>query len=169
MEIGLSLGANLGNELLQLQSAKKQIVATEKILFITQSPVYETEPVDVPATDADKCFLNAVLILKTLLKVPELLTLFQRIEFQMGRVPGSLPNTRRPIDVDIIYAGNLRFESEKIIIPHPRWFQRRFVVQPLSDVRPDLVVPGQKATVNEILRNLPDKHGVTLSLPASAW
>ena len=170
MEIGLSLGANLGNRLFQLQTAKKQIISAGKISFVTQSPVYETEPVDVPAIDADMFFLNAVLILETSLQAPELLSLFKRIEQQMGRAPDSLPkNARRPIDIDVIYAGDLRIELEDIIIPHPRWFKRRFVVQPLSDVRPDLVIPAQAATVHEILRNLLDKHRVTLSLPADEW
>jgi len=170
MEIGLCLGANLGDRLLQLQTAKKQIISAGKISFVTQSPVYETEPVDVPAMDADMFFLNAVLIVETLHKAPELLSLFKSIERQMGRAPDSLPkNTRRPIDIDIIYADNLRIELEDVTVPHPRWFKRRFVVQPLSDVRPDLVIPGQTTTVNEILRNLPDKHQVTLSLPADEW
>ena len=170
MEIGLSLGANLGNRLLQLQTSKKWIIAAGKISFIAQSPVYETEPVAVPALDADTVFLNAVLIVETLLPAPELLSLFKRIEHQMGRAPDSLPkNARRPIDIDIIYAGNLRIELEAITVPHPRWFKRRFVVQPLSDVRPDLVIPAQTTTVNEILRKLPDKHQVTLSLPANEW
>jgi len=170
MEIGLSLGANLGNRLLQLQTAKKLIIAAGKISFIAQSPVYETEPVGVPEVDAGMFFLNAVLIVETLLPVPELLSLCKRVEHQMGRAPDSLPkNAPRPIDIDIIYAGNLRVESEGVVIPHPRWFKRRFVVQPLSDVRPDLVVPAQTITVHEILRNLSDKHRVTFSLPANEW
>ena len=170
IEIGLCLGANLGDRLLQLQTAKKRIIATRGVSFVTQSPVYETEPVDVPAMDADMFFLNAVLIVETLLPAPELLSLCKCIEHQMGRAPDSLPkNARRPIDIDIIYAGNLHVESEDITVPHPRWFKRRFVVQPLSDVRPDLVIPAQTTTVNEILRYLPDKHRVTLSLPADEW
>lgn len=170
MEIGLSLGANIGNRLLQLQTAKKQIISAGKISFVTQSPVYETEPVDVPTIDAAMFFLNAVLIVETSFPAPELLSLFKRIEHQMGRAPDSLPkNARRPIDIDIIYADNLRVEFEDVTVPHPRWFQRRFVLQPLSDVRPDLVIPAQTTPVHEILRNLPDKHRVTLSLPANEW
>ena len=170
MEIGLSLGTNLGDRIFQLQTAEKRISAQEGICFVAQSPVYETEPVDVPAMDADLFFLNAVLIVETLLEAPELLSLCKRIEHQMGRATDALPkNARRPIDIDIIYAGDLRVELEGVTVPHPRWFNRRFVVQPLSDVRPDLVIPGQTITVNEILRNLPDKHQVTLSLPADEW
>jgi len=169
MEIGLSLGANLGNRLLQLQSAKKQIISAGKISFVTQSPVYETEPVGVPAVDANVFFLNAVLIVEASLQAPELLSLFKRIEHQMGRAPDAIPNARRPIDIDIIYAGNLRIELENITVPHPRWFKRRFVVQPLCDVRPDLVIPGQTGSVAEVLRRLSDKHRVSLSSSANEW
>lgn len=170
MEIGLSLGANLGNRLVQLQAAKKRILSAEGLALVAQSPVYETEPVDVPSADTGMFFLNAVLIVETTRLAPELLSLCKRIEQQLGRATAPLiKNERRPIDIDIIYAGNLRVEIKDITVPHPRWFKRRFVVQPLSDVRPGLVVPGQTATVHEILRDLPDRHGVTLFRPANAW
>ena len=170
MEVGLCLGANLGDRLIQLQTAKKLIVASRGVSFVAQSPVYETEPVDVPAKDAGLLFLNAVLIVKASLQAQELLLLCKRIEHEMGRLPDACrKNAPRPIDIDIIYAGNLRVESAGITVPHPRWFERRFVVQPLSDVRPDLVIPGQTLTVKAILRNLPDGHRVTLSSPADEW
>lgn len=169
MEIGLSLGANLGDRLQNLKAAKKLIIAAGKISIVVQSPVYETEPVDVPAADKSRLFLNAVLILKTARKAPELLNIFRRIELEMGRDPGAARNAGRPIDIDVIYAGNKRIAADGITIPHPRWFKRRFVLQPLCDVRPDLVIPGQAVTVREILERLPDKHQVKFSGPASAW
>lgn len=169
MEVGLSLGANLGNRLLHLQTAKKQIISAGKISFITQSPVYETEPVGVSPDDCKLYFLNAVIIIETALPVPELIARFQSVEHELGRRPTRKSNASRPIDIDIIYADNLRIELENIIIPHPRWFKRRFVVQPLSDVRPDLVIPPQTITVHEILRDLSDQHRITLLLPASEW
>lgn len=162
MEIGLSLGANLGNRLLQLQEAKKQIIATRGISFIVQSPVYETEPVDVPPMGQNMFFLNAVLIIETSLQIPELLSGFQRIERKLGRAPNARPNAPRLIDIDIIYADKLRIGGEGINVPHPRWFERRFVVRPLNDVRPDLVIPGQTGTVTEVLRDLSDKYRVML-------
>jgi 2-amino-4-hydroxy-6-hydroxymethyldihydropteridine diphosphokinase len=169
MEIGLSLGSNLGNRLQNIKAAKKIIFAVGNIAFVAQSSVYETEPIDVPAADAGLPFLNAILIVKTALRAPELLELFKGIELQMGRAPASPANSRRPIDIDVIYAGNLRLESGPVTIPHPRWFQRRFVLMPLNDVRPDLVIPGRTATVNEILRDITDKHRVTLSIAADKW
>ena len=169
MEVGLSLGANLGNRLLQLQTAKKRIIAQKGVSFVAQSPVYETEPVGVSPDDCKLYFLNAVIIIETALPIPELIARFQSVEHELGRRPTRKSNASRLIDIDIIYADNLRIELENITVPHPRWFKRRFVVQPLSDVRPDLVIPAQTITVHEILRNLLDKHRVTLSLPANEW
>jgi len=169
MEIGLSLGANLGNRLLQLQAAKKQIIARKGVSFVAQSPVYETEPVEVSPGDCKLYFFNAVIIIETALPIPELIARFKSVEHELGRRPTRKSNASRLMDIDIIYAGNLRVESEDITVPHPRWFKRRFVVQPLSDVRPDLVIPAQTITVHEILRTLPDKHRVILSVSAGEW
>ena len=66
------------------------------------------------------------------------------------------------MDIDIIYAGSLQIREQHIVIPHPCWNQRRFVVQPLSDVRPDLIIPGQTITVADVLAGLNDPHKVTL-------
>lgn len=162
MEIGLSLGANLGNRLLQLQTAKKRIIAQKGVSFVAQSPIYETDPVDVLPDDCELYFLNAVIIVETASPIPELITRFQSIEHELGRRPTRKSNASRLMDIDIIYADNLRFSGEGVTVPHPRWFERRFVVQPLSDVRPDLVIPGQTGTVAEVLRKLSDEHQVIL-------
>lgn len=169
MEIGLSLGANLGNRLLQLQTAKKRIIAQKGVSFVAQSPVYETEPVEVLPADCELHFLNAVIIIETALPIPELIARFQSVEHELGRRPTRKSNASRLMDIDIIYADNSRIELEDVIVPHPRWFKRRFVVQPLSDVRPDLVIPGQTGTVVEVLLNLSDKHRVILSVSANEW
>jgi 2-amino-4-hydroxy-6-hydroxymethyldihydropteridine diphosphokinase len=160
MEVGLSLGSNLGDRLQNLREAKALIIALKGVSFAAQSPVYETEPVDVSPEDRDALFLNAALIVNVLICVPEMLAGFKRIEMELGRPAATRPNAPRPIDIDIIYAGDLRINQSGIIVPHPRWSARRFVVQPLSDVRPDTIVPGQNGTVAEILRGLADEHGI---------
>lgn len=162
MEIGLSLGANLGNRLAQLQAAKKQLTATKGIVSVVQSPVYETEPVGVAPDDCKLYFLNAVIIIETALPIPELIARFQSVEHELGRRPTRKSNASRLIDIDVIYADNLRVTEENITVPHPRWSGRKFVVQPLSDVRPDLVIPGQTGTVAEVLCKLSDEHKVKL-------
>jgi 2-amino-4-hydroxy-6-hydroxymethyldihydropteridine diphosphokinase len=66
------------------------------------------------------------------------------------------------MDIDIIYADGLQIREQHLAIPHPHWAQRRFVVQPLCDVRPDLVIPGQTGTVADVLAGLNDPHKVIL-------
>ena len=162
MEIGLSLGTNLGDRLAHLIQMKKQILAIPGVSLAAQSPVYETEPVDVPSEFCNLLFLNSVLIIETLISSHQLMNLFLFIEQKIGRVPSPVANTPRPADIDIIYAGQLHIEEDHIVIPHPRWAQRRFVVQPLSDVRPELHIPGQSATVSDVLARLQDPSRVTL-------
>jgi 2-amino-4-hydroxy-6-hydroxymethyldihydropteridine diphosphokinase len=162
MEIGLSLGANLGDRLGQLSQAKAMILALPGIKLAAQSPVYETEPVDVPAEFSHLPFLNGVLIIETLLPARQIMNLFHFIEQKLGRVPNPVANAPRSVDIDIIYADLLQLEDDRIIIPHPRWAIRRFVVQPLGDVRPDLRIPGQTGTVAEVLAQLQDPSKVTL-------
>jgi 2-amino-4-hydroxy-6-hydroxymethyldihydropteridine diphosphokinase len=162
MEVGLSLGSNLGDRLAQLRKARDLIVRTRGVTAVAQSPVYETEPFGVSPEDSSLFFLNAVLIIETSLLLSGLLTRFRQIERQLGRARRTRPNAPRPIDIDIIYAGDLRVSGEDVTVPHPRWAERRFVVQPLSDVRPDLKIPGETGTVAEVLRKLSDKHKVTL-------
>ena len=162
MEIGLSLGSNLGDRLRQLQEARQSLSALDGVTLLAQSPVYETEPVDVLPDDRNLFFLNAVLVAESLIQLPELLAESKRIERSLGRKAGLPPNAPRPIDIDIIYADKLRVDRDGISLPHPRWSSRRFVVQPLNDVRPDLILPGQTGSVAEVLRMLPDKHKVRL-------
>ena len=162
MEVGLSLGSNMGDRLAHLKNAKAIILDCPGIVPADQSPVYETEPVDVPPEFQALNFLNAILIVKTLITLSQLMRTFQFMEQKIGREPNTVVNAPRPMDIDIIYADGLQVQEQYIAIPHPHWAQRRFVVQPLCDVRPDLVIPGQTGTVAEVLAGLSDPHKVTL-------
>lgn len=162
MEVGLSLGSNLGDRLAHLKNAKAMILGNPGIILADQSPVYETEPVDVPAEYQALNFLNAVLIIRTLIPLPQLMRTFQFLEQKIGRVPNAVANVPRPVDIDIIYADGLLIHEPHIVIPHPLWAQRRFVVQPLCDVRSDLKIPGQMGTVADVLAGLTDAHKVTV-------
>jgi 2-amino-4-hydroxy-6-hydroxymethyldihydropteridine diphosphokinase len=162
MEVGLSLGSNMGDRLAHLKNAKATILNSPGITSADQSPVYETEPVDVPPEFQALNFLNAILIVKTLIPLSQLMRTFQFMEQKIGRVPDTRINAPRPIDIDIIYADALQVQEEHIVIPHPRWQERRFVVQPLCDVRPDLVIPGQTIPVAGVLEGLSDPHKVAL-------
>ncbi|MGI6087944.1 MAG: 2-amino-4-hydroxy-6-hydroxymethyldihydropteridine diphosphokinase [Kiritimatiellia bacterium] len=162
MEAGLSLGSNLGDRLANLCAARDRIAACNDLALIAQSPVYETEPADVPDAYRNMNFLNAVLIVKTTLSAGLLLLLLQEMERAIGRRPQKTRNAPRIIDIDIIYAGRQSVQDVDLVIPHPRWQYRRFVVQPLCDVRSDLWLPGQIASLPDILANLPPTPQVKL-------
>ena len=156
MEVGLSIGANLGDRIANLDAIHFEIAALSDLSIIAESFIYETDPVGVPAEFAAIAFLNTVIIVESNSNPSELVVRFQAIEEQLGRTPATERNTPRPVDIDIIYAGALQLDTHELTIPHPRWHDRRFVVQPLADVRPALVLPGETRTVHEILLSLPE-------------
>jgi len=154
MEIGLSLGSNLRNRLSNLKSARKKILAILEIENVAHSPVYETEPVEVSPVFRDKSFLNAVLVVNCCLDAGEISAQLRFIEKEIGRSRTAHRNEPRLIDIDIIYAGKVSIHREDLIIPHPRWTERRFVVEPLAGIRPDMVIPGERRTVQQVLMSL---------------
>jgi 2-amino-4-hydroxy-6-hydroxymethyldihydropteridine diphosphokinase len=155
METGLSLGSNLGDRLSHLREARRRIGELPGVVLVDAGGVYETAPVGVRAAYADMAFLNSVLIVETEIPPGELGELLRRIEAEMGRVRSDDRNAPRPIDIDVLFAGALMLDDEAMTVPHPRWCERRFVVQPLADVRPELVLPGFEDSVSVILAGLP--------------
>jgi len=161
MEIGLSLGSNLDDRLENLRLAKEKIAGIAGVEVVAQSPVYETEPVDMPLEFRDKSFLNAVLVVRARLQLAELYAQLRAIETEMGRCDRG-KNMPRVIDIDIIYVNQMRIQNDDITVPHPRWAGRRFVVQPLADVRPEITLPGESRTVQQILLSLPETPEMVL-------
>jgi 2-amino-4-hydroxy-6-hydroxymethyldihydropteridine diphosphokinase len=161
MEICLSLGSNVGNRLANLRRARELIGGLSGVKPIAFSAIYETEPIGVPAQFRKKFFLNAILLIECA-NSDTLIVQLQTLEIAMGRGANRVPNEPRPIDIDIVYAGRRCIRTGNLIVPHPRWAERRFVVRPLADVRPDLVVPGERRTVAEILSALPKVPKVVL-------
>jgi 2-amino-4-hydroxy-6-hydroxymethyldihydropteridine diphosphokinase len=155
MEYALSLGSNLGRRLDNLRAARQWISQIPGISLIAQSRVYETEPVGVAVPYRRRRFLNAVLIVEGRLPLARFGAALRAIEARMGRTRSGIRNAPRVIDIDIIYAGAKRGTFGAIAVPHPRWSERRFVVQPLCDVRPSRLIPGAGATVETILAALP--------------
>jgi 2-amino-4-hydroxy-6-hydroxymethyldihydropteridine diphosphokinase len=162
MEFGLSLGSNLGDRTGQLTRARAGIEHFPRTRVVAASPVYETEPVGVKAEYGHLKFLNAVLVIESGLDPDTLRREVAALEARLGRVRGPDRFAPRAIDIDILYAGDVLMETEGLTLPHPRWATRRFVVQPLADVRPDLVLPGARRTVRDILAALPSGEAVTL-------
>jgi 2-amino-4-hydroxy-6-hydroxymethyldihydropteridine diphosphokinase len=166
MELGLSFGSNVGDRLAHLVEGKRRVLDLKGVQACAQSPVYETEPVGMPAAARNGPFLNAALVVRSRLPVRDLLLLLQQIEADLGRSPAERRRLQpRTLDVDIIYAGRLRLNQRDLVLPHPRWAERRFVVQPLADIRPRLRIPGTPKTVMQVLLSLKDRHRVTLLTP----
>lgn len=169
MEIGLSLGSNLGDRLAHLQAAREAVRRLPGVTLVAQAPVYETEPVGVKPEFAHLTFLNTVLILASARPAAELQQDLAEVERRLGRVRGEDRFAPRAIDIDVLFAGDLWLETDRLTLPHPRWARRRFVVQPLADVRPDLVLPGAGRTVRAVLDALPPGEGTAIFAAADRW
>jgi 2-amino-4-hydroxy-6-hydroxymethyldihydropteridine diphosphokinase len=160
MRIGVALGSNLGDRLANLRAARKAIAdLTGAKGSVLESPVYETEPVGCEP-GAGK-FLNAVLEIEYNGDPTDLLQKLIRIEESLGRDRNHARNVSRKIDIDLLYAGELNVENEQLQLPHPRLHLRKFVLQPLADFRPELILPNQTKTVRELLAQTGDSTKVT--------
>lgn len=155
MEIGLSLGSNLNHRLENLREATNRIGSLPGTRVLAKAPVYETEPVGVKQEYATLHYLNTVVIIETDMALADLSNAIHQIEADMGRIRTEDRNAPRAIDIDVLYAGEIERADGILDLPHPRWAQRRFVVQPLADVRPHLRLPGEPRRVSEILKSLP--------------
>jgi 2-amino-4-hydroxy-6-hydroxymethyldihydropteridine diphosphokinase len=158
LEIAFSLGSNLGDRVANLAEAKRQILDDPHARLAAQSALYETEPVDVNPAYQHLKFVNAVLIIDSSWPAEPWLARLSAIEQRMHRERSSDRNAPRTIDIDILYAGETCIDSGGLVVPHPRWAGRRFVVEPLAEVRPDLILPGVQQTVAEIFQNLPHSN-----------
>ena len=120
------------------------------------SSVYETEPVGFRA---QPWFLNTVVEAETALFPLQLLDRIQDIEIRMGR-RRLLHQGPRTIDIDILLYGNFRIEAARLTVPHPRMAERRFVLEPLAELSPDLRHPVNHLAIRELLAATPDRSTV---------
>lgn len=151
MRAGIALGSNIEPRLEHLRTARLRLLeiheGSEPAL---ESKVYETSPVDCPP--GSDSFLNAVMEIETSLPPSDLLVRLQDIEQAMGRPSAHTKNSPRSIDLDVLYCGNLTSTGARLRLPHPQFAQRRFVLAPLSDIRPDLVLPNFTKNIEQLLR-----------------
>ena len=152
----IALGSNLGDRRRHLVDAVRFLASAAGFRLERLSRVYETVPVsDVPQGS----FLNAVAEVTTAHRARRVLDALLAYEVSAGRVRKERWGPR-VIDLDILLFGNDEIDEPGLRIPHPELANRRFVLVPLADLEPDLVVPGLDATVAELLRRLPDDGGV---------
>jgi len=167
LELGFSLGSNLGDKVEHLRKAARMILDYPDCSLIGKSSLYETEPVDVKEEYQHLTFVNSVLIIATTASAKNWLQRISEIETALGRRrDGDDKNAPRPVDVDIIFAGDQLIGSGGLVVPHPRWAERRFVVEPLAELQPNRQLPGISQTVSEVLALLP-KEGGFVRLPDS--
>lgn len=160
VEAAVGLGSNLGDRLGYLCAARDRIAALPGTDSIEMSPVYETEPVGVAEAYQSMTYLNAVLLVRTTLDVEEWSRRLHALEDELYRVRTGERNAPRTIDIDLLTYGDVRMDRPDLRLPHPQCLTRRFVCQPLADLRPDYVVPGQSQTVAQILATLPERPWV---------
>lgn len=161
MRAGIALGSNLGDRLEHLRTARNRVLQLPGVSGpVIDSRVYETEPVGSGPEAA--AYLNAVIEVEFDGQPITLLDGLQSIEAAHGRPSKRPRNAPRTIDLDILYAGNLVLSNEEVVIPHPRLHLRRFVLTPLADIRPQLVLPGQQQTIASLLAHLHDPAAVEL-------
>ena len=150
MRTAVALGSNLGDRLGNLRAARNAIFDLANVKPpLLSSPVYETEPVDCEPR-AGK-FLNAVVEFEYKGDPASLIEQFIGIEEALGRERNHPKNVSRTIDIDLLYCGDRQINNEQLQLPHPRLHLREFVLRPLADIRPDLVVLGGEKTVSDLL------------------
>jgi 2-amino-4-hydroxy-6-hydroxymethyldihydropteridine diphosphokinase len=132
----LGLGSNLGDRYATLRRAVAQLQASGDV--VTVSPLYQTEPVGGPVDQGP--FLNIVVELATADSPRQLLDRCQALEEAAHRVR-TVRFGPRTLDADVLLVGDLVVDEKDLVVPHPRMWERRFVLQPLSDLAPDLVPP----------------------------
>ena len=167
MEVGLSLGANLGDRRAALREAVRRLLAIPGVRLLVAAPLYQTDPVGAWPEYAHLKYLNTVVILDAPPDLTALSTAIHGIEDAMGRRRSEDRNAPRTIDIDILYVGEITRSDGILDLPHPRWAQRRFVLQPLADVRPALVLPGAAGTIADVLAALPP--GETVLRVTDVW
>jgi 2-amino-4-hydroxy-6-hydroxymethyldihydropteridine diphosphokinase len=167
MRCGIALGSNIENRLANLRAGWDRARSLhEPGPPIRVSSIYETTP--VACEPGTMPYLNAILEINFTGPPVALLDRLLEIEQSMGRPSKRPRNSPRIIDLDVLYAGNLVLNNPEIIIPHPRLHQRRFVLAPLAEISPDLVLPGQLHSVRRLLAELDDPGEVSrLGAPLS--
>jgi 2-amino-4-hydroxy-6-hydroxymethyldihydropteridine diphosphokinase len=130
----IAIGANLGDTKFTVQEAIENLSSIPHTNLVKHSSLYQTAPIDSTGPD----YINAVAEVLTFLNAPELLQQLQIQEHAAGRQRPHV-NAPRTLDLDILLYGSAQIQSESLTVPHPRMWQRAFVLQPLAEIAPQLV------------------------------
>lgn len=156
----LLLGSNRGNKTLLLEKAVERLNSIS-LMPVISSSLFESEPWGF---NANEWFLNKAVLIETDLSPEVLLSQILNIEKELGRVRGNMKDgyESREIDIDILLYDNLVHESEILSIPHPRMHLRKFVLEPLMEIAPNIVHPLFGKTIKELYKICPDKSVVKM-------
>lgn len=151
-KVYLGIGGNIGNK--QKNFEKVYLLVKNKLGKIElASSIYETPPWGFQSKDN---FWNQIIQIETQKTPEELLSIIHEIEDAFGRIRGKTQFSSRKMDIDILYFDDIFIESNKLIIPHPRIHQRKFVLVPLTEIAPDFKHPLLRMTNIEMLENCKD-------------
>ena len=160
----LSAGTNLGDRLANLTYCREALDLVPGTHVVSASAVYQTQPVGYARQDD---FYNVCFLVESRLNPHEMLGVCLGLEAGLGRVRG-VKNGPRVLDVDVIFAGNLQLQTENLVVPHPRYRERRFVLQPLLDIFVDGRAFGMefascldKSTARQWRRFPPSRTGIS--------
>jgi len=138
----VALGANLGDAVASVQQALRDVADLTKTQLVKASSLYRSAPYEAHGPD----FINAVALVQTQLLPLELLQALQALEQQSGR-ERPFKNAPRTLDLDVIFYGDVVLATPELTLPHPRWHERAFVLQPLAEVWPERVSAEQLMAV----------------------
>lgn len=158
-KVYLGLGSNLGDRLKFLQFGVDSLAREPGQQVCQCSPVYETTPWGVTE---QPLYLNAVILIESNAAPIELLRMVKRIEMNAGRSMRAKLWSERELDIDILVFEGVEMQTEKLRLPHSRLLERRFVLQPLSDLAPDLIIPPTNISVQAALHASKDTGDVRL-------
>ena len=156
----LGFGSNMGDRHNNLILGCDSICAFSETFLQNTSSIYETSPL---YNTQQSSFLNMVIEVTTELSAHELITAIKRVEVALGRDIENGYNLPRPLDIDILAYGNEEINDGKLTIPHPGIFERKFVLQPWSDIAEDFILKGMNESIKSLLQSTPDKSEISLT------
>ncbi|MFA6617909.1 MAG: 2-amino-4-hydroxy-6-hydroxymethyldihydropteridine diphosphokinase [Candidatus Neomarinimicrobiota bacterium] len=154
-DLFLSFGSNIGDSSHLITRAIKEVASNPHIELVEQSSLWRSEPLyDTKQAD----FVNAVAKFRSDLLAYEILDYISEIEIRFFRIRDpKRPKGPRTLDIDILFYGDRIMNEEKLIIPHPRFHERKFILLPMSEIDVNYTVPGTSLKIKDYIVQCPDK------------